>query len=369
MTYVTKTSVVYHIGINFTSFKLTFILPLMNTERLPVEENPGRSFYENTQRVKSVFFEPISPEIAVRELSDIWYAGRTRYDTPLVQVRAVIPTCNESDLISQTNNLNPSVEAKVNGRIPFQIDNQEYGIYYLQADTSQRKAYTHKDQLAHDQAVKLGLDKRRNHEARPIPQGYSIHAVEFMNGYAVDLLSGVQLNISVDELSREIIGVHERAFNYPHDPAQRTIEGAREILLNNPTVFALNSTGHVASVCYLERDTRFRFGNIALIEPTYFTDPQEEGLGLSSLLRQTVRILVEIDRRYRGSPMIIFNESIRHSSFLLCLENGYHLAGTDNLSISGNLGEAYTAIGPANPDAGYMPLGLTYLTDPRIKSK
>lgn len=337
----------------------------MNTEREYMQENPGWSFYENTQRVKSVIFEPTTPADAVNELRDIWRAGSARYETPLVQVRAILPRTNESELISLTNELCPNIKATVNGRIPFQINNHEYGIYYLQADSTQRSAFKHRNHILHEQAVSLGMDKRRSHEVRPIPSGYSIHAVEFINGNAVDLLSGESLNITLDELSKEIIDVHERAFEYPHDPTQRTMDGAREILLNNPTVFALNPSGHVASVCYLERDSRFTFENIALIEPTYFTDPSEEGLGLSSLLRQTVRMLVEIDRGYDGSPMIIFNESIRHTSFPLCLENGFLLAG--NLeTISGNLGEAYTAIGLANPDVGYMPLGLTYLTDPRI---
>ena len=63
-------------------------------------------------------------------------------------------------------------------------------------------------------------------------------------------------------------------------------------------------------------------------------------------------------RNGRGDPMIVFNESIRHTSFPLCLENGCYLGG--------NLGDSYTAIGPANPDAGYMPMGLTYFIDPRI---
>ncbi len=340
----------------------------MNTERLPVLENPDWSFYENTQRIKSVLFEPTTTERAIYELSAIWSDGKMRYETPLVQVRAILPIEEELDLISQTNNLSVNIQASVNGRIPFQINNQNYGLYYLQAESNQRRAYRHENHLAHEQAVELGLQKRRGHEIRPIPAGYSIHAIEFINNNAIDLFTGNGVSICLDHLANEIVRVHKRAFDYPHDPAQRTLQGARDIISNNPIVLALNPSGCVASVCYLERDNRFTFGNIALVEPTYFTDPKEEGKGLSSLLRQTVKMIVEIDRGYNGSPILVFNESIRHSSFPLCLENGFHLAG-DLKTISGDLGEAYTAIGLANPNAGCMPLGLTYLGDPRIESK
>lgn len=66
--------------------------------------------------------------------------------------------------------------------------------------------------------------------------------------------------------------------------------------------------------------------------------------------------------------MIVFNESIRDSSFPLCLANDCRLAATRDMRISGNLGDAYTAIGPANPERGYMPMGLTYYPDPRVEA-
>jgi hypothetical protein len=368
----------YHIAINFTNSINTYIYSLiMNTERLPQGLNPDRNHHNETQRVKSVFFaEPITSLAATAELVDIWSASKKSYITPLAQVRAILPYHQEESLILKMRDLQDKIEGDavkvgIIGRIPFQLGNDVFGIYYLQIESKTRKTFSGEGYMAHSDAVVLGFNKRQNHRPAIIPDGFSIHAIGFAGHQPLDYLTGERLNFNLNQLSYEIAQVHSSTFEYAHDPAQRTVDGAREILQNNPTLIAVDRRGKIASVGYLERDPRFTFGNIALVEPTYFTLSEYRSLGLSSLLRQTAMRLVKMDRKvsaYNDSPMIIFNESIRHTSFPLCIANGYSLAGTQDLTIPGDLGNAYTAIGKANPDAGYMPLGLTYATNPHLET-
>lgn len=334
------------------------------------KEHPGWSFYDNTQRVKSVLFtEPSTVQASVTEAVRIWDVGKDFYPTPLVQVRAILPLAQEQPLLLQMKDLENCLEVadsarvSVAGKMALKVNGSEYGIYYLQIESANRKSYRDNRHMNHEDAVKIGLEKKKNHTPRPIPEGFSIQAIQFINGVAVDILAGKEVESSLEGLAQGIIGVHKLAFDYPHDPPQRTDEGAKEILLNNPNLVAMDPQGQVASVGYMEKDDRFTFGGIALVEPTYFTHPGEEyrKKGLSSHIRQATKRLVEMGSRisvYKGAPMIVFNESIRHTSFPLCLENDCYLGG--------NLGDSYTAIGPANPDAGYMPMGLTYFIDPRI---
>lgn len=356
-----------------------------STENL-IEEakalHPEWSFYPSTQRIKKVMFDvPVSAIDAVTETVNLWEVADKVYNSPLVQVRAIIPSSFQDNLLSLVDkfkcsgSLSSQAKFDVVGRIPFRSDNEDYGIYYIQLESETRKGYKDEKHIEHTQALQIALKKKEKHTVRLIPEGYKIHTIIFLDNQAIDVLTGEKLSFNQEELARQIIEVHKEAFKEDtHDPNQRSMEGALGIIRNNPTLVAIDNENSVCSVGYMEREDRFTFGNISLIEPTYFTHPTKDGLGLSSALRQITRRITSGQTEvpiYNNSPMIVFNESIRHTSFLLCIANGCELAGTNDLSIPGNLGEAYTRIGPANPDLGrgYMPMGLTYFINPRIEVK
>ncbi len=334
--------------------------------------------YENTQRLKGVRMNDISSPIHVGEETwRLWEQAGNHYETPQVQTRAIIPIDEEGLLRRVQEELQEAAlstggTARISGRIPFQIDEQAFGLYYVDIASGQRRAFRDTKWTEHNEAIRQGFDKRSRYETRAVPPGYNISALEIRDGKLRDILSGQWLEEDMEEIAAQVAGVHKLAFEYPHDPAQQTSEGALAIMMSNPTLVAFDIHRQVASVGYLEEDPRFTFAGIRLVEPTYFTHPGEQYRrhGLSSHLRQVTQQLVRHSynsQAYNGDPLIVFNESIRNTSFPLCIANGCRVAGTTDGSISGNLGEAYTAIGPANPEIGYMPMGLTYTVDPRIE--
>ncbi|MEN9327509.1 MAG: hypothetical protein RI947_317 [Candidatus Parcubacteria bacterium] len=341
-----------------------------------IQRFPEYSFYPETQRVKLARFDSVSSPIgAAEDAWGAWEAGKDTYATPLVQVRAVLPLADQDELAARVQELQDAAaaegaHARIAGRIPLTLNDEAMGLYYVHIESADRPAY--QAQSAHTEAVQRGIEKKNRYVERALPPGFTTHAVEFARGGAFDILEGQELDINIDTLAEAIAGVHRLAFEYPHDPAQQTTEGARAILERNPVLIAVDhNRRQLASVAYLERDDRFTLGNIALVEPTYFTHPGEEYRrhGLSSHLRQATQALTRQSGNisvYNGSPMLVFNESIRDTSFPLAIANSSRLAATHDLRIDGNLGDTYTAIGPANPDIGYMPMGLTYFPDPRI---
>lgn len=341
--------------------------------------SPEHSYYPETQRVKLVRFDELSsPLSTVEDAWNTWETAKDEYPSPLIQVRTVIPLDDQEELISRMEEIqlaaaDEGANARIAGRIPLRLDEGQFGLYYVQIEAGSRPAY--RAQSGHVEAVQRGVDKRNRYVERALPPGFTTHAVEFANGRAVDLLRGEEMDIQAETLAQAIAGVHRLAFEYPHDPAQQTTEGALAILERNPVLIAVDhNRQQLASVAYLERDERFSLGGLALVEPTYFTHPGEEYRrhGLSSHLRKATQDLTRQSERiqvYNGSPILVFNESIRDTSFPLAIANNSRLAATHDLGIDGNLGDAYTAIGPANPEIGYMPMGLTYFPDPRIDAR
>ena len=334
--------------------------------------------YENTQRLKGVQMKDISSPVHMGEETwRLWEQAQDQYETPQVQTRAIIPLDEEGLLRRVQEELQEAAistdgTACISGRIPFHIDDQSFGIYYFDIASGQRRAFRDAKWTEHKEAVRQGFDKRSRYEPRAVPPGYNISALEIVDGRLRDILSGQLLDVDMEDVAAQVAEVHRLAFEYPHDPAQQTPNGALAIMLSNPTLVAFDENRRVASVGYLEQDPRFTFAGIRLVEPTYFTHPGEQYRrhGLSSHLRQATQQLVRHSynsQAYNGDPLIVFNESIRNTSFPLCIANGCRVAGTHDGSISGNLGDAYTAIGPANPEIGYMPMGLTYTADPRIE--
>lgn len=331
------------------------------------------SEYHNTQRVKTVRFDrPYAPEEITGVLLDAWNIAGERYPTPLAQVRAIMPVSQEPVLLEQLAEVSQRVSdsnVAVVGRVPFKVNRRNYGLYYCHAE-SPRPAFP--SSRSHEASIQYGLERRARRQEREFPSGFNLQVVEFANAVARNPLSGETTQLDMRNLAQQLVALHKICFAYPHDPSQQTEEGMMEILSNNPVAFITDPNNQIASAVLLERDDRFTFGNIALVEPTYFTHPGGEYRehGLSSFLRDTVQRLVQNSsaiESYRRDPILLFTESIRHISFHLCLETGFPLAG-DGKVITGNLGN-YTLIGDANPDTGYMPMGLTYYRDPRLGGK
>ena len=323
---------------------------------------------ETTQRLKSVRLNSLTQPIQITDRSvQIWEQAQQMFDHPLVQVRGIIPVAEEDTLLDYAEELNGEVqeqnaEACVAGRIPFRINGEDLGIYYLQMASKNRPVYRNGNWLTHEEAVAQAAVKNQSRINRPLPPGFSVKVLEWSNGQSRDILTGYEEHHDMEEMAARLAAVHKLAFAYPHDPAQQTAAGVYDILKQNPVAIAFDPQHEVASVGYFERDERFTYGGINLVEPTYFTHPNKREHGLSSHLRMaTERIsrMTDTIHTWGRNPAIIFNESIRNSSFVLS-QQFCELAGNANGRITGNLGDAYTAIGPANPDIGYMPMGLTY---------
>lgn len=320
--------------------------------------------YEETQRVKSVLFaRPVTPEDAMRELASTWQMASS-FPTGLAQVRAILPLSSHEALVesvSAMNDCTSNANVRVVGRLPFSVDGELFGIYYLHAESTDRPSYNPSN-MSHEAAVANGRSRFASRRGQELHEGFRARAVELRNGVLTDIFTNEAISdIDVDNLVDELITLHSRSFQHAHDPAQRTREGVLDILSQNPNILVFNESGKVVSVGYLERDARFAFGGIALVEPTYFTDPDYNGNGLSLVGRRMTQELARNSSHltsYGGAPMLVFCESIRYSSFPLAIGTGFDLGG--------DLGEAYTTIGPASHETGYVPMGVTYYVDPRL---
>lgn len=332
------------------------------------------SEYPATQRIKSAMWgHPVTSKTALREMQGIWTSASQRFDTPLAQVRCILPTSEQQNILEAMGKFHQNISrdnshASVVAKIPFVIEGEEYAIYYLQAESGDRPSYPLERGYTHEQAVDHGLS-RRGVKRSLLSEGFSLHAVEFVNTEGKDIFTQRPLPVSMTTLAEQLADVHRQSFAYPHDKAQQTSEGVQEILTHNPIMYITDPEGVIAAVGFLEQDTDFALGGGALIEPTYFTSPDERYRrhGLSSHLRQAVQQLAlqpESFTAYGERPLVIFNESVRETSFPLCLANGYHLSG--DAQIPGNLGRAYVAIGPANPQTGFMSMGSTYFRSPQL---
>lgn len=341
---------------------ITELVRKIDVPETSVKEDP------NTQRVKSVLFDrPYSANEITGVFLDSWDLSADLYEHPLAQVRAIMPVSQEEQLLEQFDRLHasfPDDDIGVVARVPFTLDGEKYGIYYCQAASLDRALWQTDPTKPHEEAVVYGESRRGRREIGNLPEGFRLFAVEFVKGRARDILhNGNELPINIDDFAGELVDLHKAAFPIPHDPNQQTVEGVKEIIVNNPTIIVCDDNGKLLSAGFLERDLRFTFGNIALVEPTYFTHPGSEyrGHGFSSHIRRATQELVRLNMAYGGSPMLVFNESIRDTSFQLCLENWCQLAGEGR--ISGDLGEAYTLIG-----SGFKPLGVTFYESPRLGS-
>lgn len=343
--------------------------PIQNPETQTIDLRE----YAETRRVKTVAFDDITTVAsAISQLQDSCRRAESLFPDPLVQTRVILPVNEQGKLLNSVQNLCISrAKPQVVGRIPFHVDGETVAIYTIQAEYAGRPTFTPSSVISFEEMVQRGMQRRHLNHPQALPEGFVLYAVEFTGGCAHDTLRQTPLsNIDHEELAFKLAETHKECFTYPHDPAQQNPEEVAHIITENPVLIIMDTQNEqIASVGYLEQDTRFTFGNIALIEPTYFTHPDYERKGFSSQLRQATQQLARDSERvlsYRGQPMLIFNESVRHTSFPLSIENGCDLAATADLQISGNLGDSYTAIGDANPDIGFMPMGLTYFADPRI---
>ena len=347
------------------------IQPIIERQNVNLPEG-SISLQDSTQREKVVLFDrPYSVDEILSVFEDTMDSAYERYQMPLAQIRAILPTRDESVLferMQEVQNHLPQDRVAVIGKIPFVLDGEEYGIYYCQAESRLRHSYNRGSEKSHEEEVSYGVNKR-SRRLQTLPEGFSLHVIEFINGEARSILrNGEILPISSTALSEQLAALDRKTFAYSHDPSQQNPEKVRDIIESNPTVVLFDGHGNVVSAGYLEQDSRFTFGNIALVEPTYFTNKNYAGKGFSSHVRRATQDLIRnshLVNSYGGNPILVFNESIRNSSFHISLENGCLLAG-DGVTISGNLGDAYTYIGEANPTTGLMPMGLTYYRDPRL---
>lgn len=332
------------------------------------------SVYQPNQRIKGLTLNRVStPEQAVKTIEALWILART-FDAPLVQHRAIVSSDREQELqylTFGTNSTQPGI--KVIGKIPFKAPAQQFGLYYLQRESPNRAGYTFNNpdlNINHISAVEKGL-LRRQTPPQALDSRFEIQALDYHYNGGIDLLTGEHAFLTQDRLVHEVIEAHKKAFEYPHDKAQRQEEGVQGILSKNPVIIAFDKEEQrVASVCLIEQDPRLTFAGITMVEPTYFTLPEFEGRGLSLHLRLATQRLVDRSQDlglYDTRPILLFNESIRSSSFQLSLRSGCSLGGNPSSIINGNLGEAYTYIGPANPQTGLMPMGLTYYASPAIR--
>jgi hypothetical protein len=319
----------------------------------------------STQRIKPVLFDQISnPSVLVDTAGEAWEYATKQLGHPLVQVRGVMQVALERELMKQVSEKGPF---NVVARIPFNYENEPVAIYYVQAQQENRPSYKFKEgykNISHEEALRRALEKAaRGFDA--LPDGYSIkRLIPDSDGNKMNAVNDGEFNVGVGELAKILVNTHKACFDYPHDVNQEDVNAVSETLRNNPLVVALDASENVAAVGYIEKDPRFTLDrNITLVEPTYWTVPEHRRGGLSHHLR------LEAKRLYDEIGNIIsFGESVRPTSFVLILASGYSLSGTSDLSISGNLGNSYTAIGPANPASGYISMGASYYTSSNIRA-
>ena len=357
-----------------TTYLTFFLNPIKSNATMAQIEELIIKPQEPTQRVKGANFSRVTTVEETDHILNLLWQEAEQFAQPLTQARVIMPLTEEEHLLEAVPKFNGTLRL-VNGRIPFSVDGQGLAIYYLQ-ESVDRKRYSFGEagkELTHQEAVERGYNKRLAFDPkRVIDDQFSIQVDDYSGEEGVNILTGDKSNLPKGQFIDQLIQVHKRAFAYPHDESQRQEAGIREILDNNPIITGYDNQNQIiASVGFWEADSKFDFGGIKLVEQTYFTDPNYEKNGLSIAMRKATQDLVINSKEiavYGKKPVIIFNESIRATSFPLCLQVGCDLGGSIEAGfISGDLGDAYTYIGPANPRTGLMPMGLTYFIDPRIR--
>jgi hypothetical protein len=290
----------------------------------------------------------------------------------LTQIRVIMRDLDGTGLARQIHPANDfGISTSVNGRIP--IPGTGQSLFYVTTENRARQSYNPEGNT-HEQAVAKGMRGRelRNNsgwveqtKSELVRNGITLHAVDFTNG--IDMLTGQSLELDgqqsdIEVIASQLAGLFRSGFEYSHDPAQQATAGQIAILESSPVLLA-RKNGQVIAAGVLEADSKFDFQGWKLVEPTFVTQPGNEyrGIGISSVLRHEMRNLINSANylQYYG-PTIVFCESIRASSGPLSIANGFDLAADVGAGISGNLGEAYTYIGPANPETGMVPMILTY---------
>lgn len=347
--------------------------------RLYYEAETRAKVQETTQRLKLI--DGDAPTVAARawaQTRNLWHLASTRegFASPLVQYRCILPREEEECLIKYQSELQDylgnSTRVWIPGGIPYQVNGEQFGLYYLQMASPDRHQYSFPDvtqNITHTEAVARGL-MGRNRPQKQLPDNIAIVTIADIGGQIVQICDNEPIGLSEDALIEALIRAHRTSFDFPHDKGQRTKEGLRSIMTSNPLTFAYDrETTDIAGVGILERDERFTHGGIALVEPTYFTDPRYRQHGISGALRrETQRIFTRPNEAiYGGRSTIVFNESIRPTSFGISLASGSYLPSGFGDNFDGKLGEAYTYLGPANPCSGLMPMGLTHFVGESLR--
>lgn len=310
------------------------------------------------------FAEPIMPDTAISGLSAAWEVASGTFEDPLVQLRCIVPLALEANLIDlvSAENQEDKSEMYIAGRIPFVLDGDTMGLYYVHQESAQRHGFIASGPIrTHQDAINRALRPRAS---APLSPDYRIHTVQFSGDTAYDLLTDRVLDfLPRESVVDQICQLHQEAFAHPHDVSQRTTAGVNQILDHNPIFLACQGE-HLAAVGFVEQDSSVVCDQYSLCEPTYFTQVRHRSHGLSRHLRDATRRWVDTQ-----GNVLCFAESIRSTSFPLSLQSGFSLGGTPESLIPGDLGNAYTYIGDANPESGYMPMGLSYYVSKSISQE
>lgn len=304
----------------------------------------------------------IHPQDAFEAVDRAWDSAlSTHGDQAFVQLRCVIPLRQEDEIIRLNTRASSSdAESSIAGRIPFLHANEAFGLYYLHRASIQRPSIKIDSPIQTHQQALYAANKTR--KVRPLDQEFQTHVVQFNGSVAFDALTDRQIPfLDRESTVEQIQQLHRFSFDHPHDTSQRDQVGINKILDHNPVVLAA-AASQIAAVGFIEQESQPMLGTVHLSEPTYFTHPEYRSRGLSYHLRQATKVWINTQPNH-----ICFAESVRYSSFPLSIGSGFRLAGTPDSAIQGNLGDAYTYIGPANPQTGYMPMGLSYFESPAIR--
>lgn len=348
-------------------------------ERFVIQKPPDGIYEQpSTERVKLLSGEaPIDSFTAWSTTLNMWsHAKVIEMANPLVQHRCIVPLSDEHTLSKYQQDiqhqLGDDVRVWIPGGIPYRVNGDNFGLYYLHIADNERIQYQVQNDpsnMTHAEAVNRGM-VGRGKPSKQLPTNISVATVADIEGRLVQVCGNAPIDLDEGHLIDALRWAHESSFAYPHDPNQRTESGIRNILTHNPITFAYDrKMERVAGAAFLEKDCTFTHGGIALVEPTYFTPSDYGRHGISSALRRANMELCaqSIPGFYGGKPVIIFNESIRGSSFGISLANRCSLPGGAIGRFDGDLGNTYTYIGPANPKTGLMPMGLTYTMNKSLK--